>query len=84
MQTRNRNSTLRECNEGHQYYKSSECPVCSICEKQKSTEGFLSNLAAPARRALQNAGITTLEKLSAVTENEYCCCMESEKLRFLS
>ncbi len=31
------------------------------------TEGFLSLLGAPARRALQAAGITTLKKLSTFT-----------------
>jgi DNA-directed RNA polymerase alpha subunit len=57
--------TLRTCKMGHQYYKSSDCPTCPVCEKQKKPrEGFLSLLSAPARRALENKGITTLGKLS--------------------
>jgi len=64
-------STLRTCPEGHQYYKSSDCPVCPICEAERKPEkGFLSLLSAPARRALENSGIATLEKLSAYSEKE--------------
>jgi DNA-directed RNA polymerase alpha subunit len=31
---------------------------------RKPADGFLSRLAAPARRALENAGITNIEQLS--------------------
>lgn len=61
----------RTCPAGHTYYKSSDCPVCPICENERKPEGgFLALLAAPARRALENAGITTLKKLSALSEAE--------------
>ncbi|MFT3681097.1 MAG: RNA polymerase alpha subunit C-terminal domain-containing protein [Ferruginibacter sp.] len=61
--------TLRTCSKGHQYYKSSDCPVCPVCEKERTTgESFLSALSAPARRALENAGITTLKQLSKKSE----------------
>ena len=60
---------LRTCKNGHSYYKSSSCPVCPICEQNlKPDQGFLSTLVAPARRALEREGITTLNKLSKVTE----------------
>lgn len=63
--------TLRTCKNGHQYYKSSECPVCPVCEKEhKPQEGFLSLLSAPAKRALQNKGITTLRRLASHSEKE--------------
>jgi predicted RecB family nuclease len=63
--------TLRTCKQGHRYYKSSDCPTCPVCEEQrKPVDGFLSILAAPARRALENKGITTLKKLSSFTEAE--------------
>ncbi|HKO77473.1 MAG TPA: RNA polymerase alpha subunit C-terminal domain-containing protein [Flavobacterium sp.] len=60
---------LRTCEKGHNYYKSSDCPTCPICEaERKPKNGFLSLLSAPARRALENADITTLEKLSKHSE----------------
>ncbi|NLP52905.1 RNA polymerase alpha subunit C-terminal domain-containing protein [Bacillus sp. RO1] len=63
--------SLRTCDQGHQYYKSSDCPTCPICEKgRKIDSGFLSLLAAPARRALENNDIMTLEQLSRYTEKE--------------
>ena len=63
--------SLRVCKNGHQYYKSSDCPVCPECEKMKKPlEGFGAELAAPARRALENAGITNVKQLAARTERE--------------
>ncbi len=62
--------TLRTCSNGHQYFKSSDCPVCPECEKQKKPGGFLSALSAPARRALEAAGIATLPQLAAYSEKE--------------
>lgn len=63
--------TLRSCKNGHQYYKSSDCPVCPVCEEEKRPEeGFLSLMGAPARRALEHAGILTEEDLSNWTEKE--------------
>lgn len=55
----------RTCKRGHKYFKSSDCPVCPICENQrKPQDSFLSKVSAPARRALESKGITDLEKLS--------------------
>ncbi|WP_313893527.1 RNA polymerase alpha subunit C-terminal domain-containing protein [Psychrobacillus sp.] len=63
--------TLRTCQNGHEYYKSSECPTCPICEQErKPTSGFLSLLSAPARRALEHHEITTLQLLSQYSEKE--------------
>ena len=63
--------SLRICEAGHRYYKSSDCPTCPICEQErKPEEGFLSLIAAPARRALERAGITTLAQLSKQSETE--------------
>jgi len=60
---------LRTCKNGHQYYKSSDCPTCPVCENERRPDtGFLSLLAAPARRALESAGIKTLEDLSKWSE----------------
>lgn len=63
--------SLRICSEGHQYYKSSDCPSCPICEQQsKPADRFLSLLSAPARRALQHNGITSLQQLANYSEKE--------------
>ena len=62
---------LKICSKGHRFYKSSDCPVCTICEKErKPVSDFLVLLAAPARRAFENEGIITLKKLSQYAEAE--------------
>lgn len=69
METKKEN--LRTCKKRHHYYKSSDCPTCPICESErKPQEGFLSLLSAPARRALENNGISTLEQLSKYSIKE--------------
>lgn len=63
--------TLRTCINGHQYFKSSDCPTCPTCEEAKRpNDGFLSLLYAPARRALENADIKTLKQLSKFSEKD--------------
>jgi len=62
---------LRTCSKGHKYYKSSDCPVCPVCEKDRKPENsFLALLAAPARRALESKRILTLKELSKFSEEE--------------
>ena len=69
MTRKNSIRNRRVCSNGHVYYKSTTCPVCPICEKnRKSDEVFLSVISAPARRALENAGIKTLVQLSKMSE----------------
>lgn len=59
------------CSEGHSYYKTSDCPTCPICEKNRKPQtGFLSLIAAPARRALESKKISTLKQLANCTEAE--------------
>jgi hypothetical protein len=63
--------TLRTCKKGHSYSKSTDCPTCPVCEREKSPKAeFLATLSAPARRAFEQAGILTLEKVSNYTEKE--------------
>jgi DNA-directed RNA polymerase alpha subunit len=63
--------TLRTCDKGHQYDKSSVCPSCPICEQERKPDsGFLARLSAPARRALETNGITTLQQLSQFSEKD--------------
>lgn len=59
------------CPNGHKFVKSSDCPVCPICEQNKKAKtGFLSELAAPARRALESKDISTLHQLARYSERE--------------
>ena len=68
METKKR---FKTCKNGHQFFKSSDCPACPICEEErKPKESFLALLAAPARRAMENEGIFTLEQLSNYSEKE--------------
>ena len=63
--------SLRVCSNGHSYYKSSDCPVCPLCEAERGPdEKSFSALSAPARRALENAGIKTCADLAKRTESE--------------
>jgi hypothetical protein len=62
---------LKTCPQGHQYFKSSDCPTCPICEAhRKPKAGFLSLISAPARRALESKDISSLKQLSAYSEKE--------------
>lgn len=59
------------CPMWHNYYKSSACYTCPICEKNnKPLDGFLSYFSAPVRRALQNEGINNVEKLAQYTQKD--------------
>jgi DNA-directed RNA polymerase alpha subunit len=66
-----REGTLRTCDKGHQFTKKSDCLSCPICENEhKPKDHFMSALSAPARRALENNGITSIEQLAALSEKE--------------
>jgi predicted RecB family nuclease len=63
--------TLRTCKNGHTYFKTSDCPTCPTCEKQqKPIDGLLALLYAPARRALANKGIQSVEELATYSKAE--------------
>ncbi|MFP7288128.1 RNA polymerase alpha subunit C-terminal domain-containing protein [Shouchella clausii] len=63
--------TDRICGKGHRYRKSSDCPVCPVCEAEAAPEeGFLAPFAAPVRRALTHAGITTPQELARHTSKD--------------
>lgn len=62
---------LRTCENGHEFEKSSDCLTCPICgQERKPEQGFLSELSAPARQALEHEGITTVPQLSEYSEVE--------------
>jgi hypothetical protein len=61
--------SIRVCPVGHRYEKSSDCPVCPVCERERAPSAdFHAPLSAPARRALEGAGLTTLAKLARQRE----------------
>jgi hypothetical protein len=64
--------TRRVCEFGHQYFKSSDCPTCPICENKKKVNStdFLKTISAPARRAFEREGILILENLTQYTEKQ--------------
>lgn len=64
---------LKVCSRGHQFYKSSDCPACPICwpgQMKKLIAEGLPSIGAPAMRALDHAGISTLKQVSKHTKNE--------------
>lgn len=62
---------VRTCKNGHQYYKSSDCPTCPICEaKKKPATEWMTNFGAPARRAFENAGIKSLKQFAKHSQDE--------------
>lgn len=66
-----RERTQRTCRRGHRYWKSSDCPTCPVCEAQRApSEGWMSALGAPARRALEREELTRIEVLAERTEKE--------------
>jgi predicted RecB family nuclease len=66
-----RQPTRRTCPEGHTFLKSTDCPTCPKCEAEKAKAGFfVDGLSAPARRALQGAGIDSLKKLARHSETD--------------
>ena len=62
--------TLRVCPNGHKYYKVTDCPTCPVCENIKDGDGFNAILAAPARRALENAGIKSVSQLAGYSQSD--------------
>lgn len=62
---------LKVCKNGHEIYKSSDCPICPICEAEYLPKNdFLASIAAPARRALEREHIMTLEDLATWREQD--------------
>jgi len=63
--------TRRQYVNGNEYIKSSNCVVCPICERSIPINNlFLKQFSAPARRALENIGISKLNDLANYKENE--------------
>lgn len=66
-----RTPSLRTCKRGHRFYKSSNCPTCPKCARERlAHDDFMPQLSAPARRALAGAGIRSLKALSRMSQKE--------------
>lgn len=64
-------SNVKTCKNGHSFTKTTDCPTCPVCEKERKPKtGFMQVLSAPAIRALEQANIKTLKQLSKKTEKE--------------
>ncbi|HEX3839075.1 MAG TPA: hypothetical protein VHW25_19120 [Steroidobacteraceae bacterium] len=64
-------SMKRTCAQGHVFRKSTDCPTCPVCEAARAPRaGMLSLLSAPARRAMERAGITTAADLARYSQKE--------------
>ncbi len=64
---------IKICSRAHEFYKTSDCPVCPVCWSgfyRKKVQSDFPKLSAPALRALQNAKIINLARLSKYTEDE--------------
>lgn len=62
--------TLRTCEQGHEYYKSSDCPTCPVQRKRENQKKVFSLFFQRQRRALEHRGIQTVEELSKYSEKE--------------
>lgn len=64
--------TLRTCGRGHEFRKSSDCPVCPKCwagyYEKHGTIGDIPKTSAPALRTLIHEDISSLKQLSKWTE----------------
>ncbi|MBK6640761.1 MAG: hypothetical protein KBF75_15085 [Saprospiraceae bacterium] len=62
---------LKTCLYGHSFHKSSDCPVCPVCESiNNPKEGVFATIGAPARRALVAQGIYGIKDLSKWSKKE--------------
>ncbi len=65
--------STRICPNGHSYEKTSDCPVCPICSGQEMQTTFgaeFPKIGAPAFRALDRIGVTSLQDLTKCSEKE--------------
>lgn len=64
---------IKVCTKGHQFEKTSDCPVCPECSSREMNNKFgeeFPKLSAPAFRALDAVGIKTLVDISKYSEKE--------------
>ena len=65
--------SLHRCTHGHTFTKTSFCPVCPVCSKLELEHIYgddFPRIGAPALRALQSAGITTLSQVLSYSDQD--------------
>jgi hypothetical protein len=60
----------KTCANGHPFEKTSDCPTCPICERDRVATSAIPKIGAPATRALEKAGVHGLEDLADWTERD--------------
>lgn len=60
----------KTCPNGHTFEKTSDCPTCPTCEREKLHNPEFPKLSRPAHRALERAGILKLRDLGKWTEKD--------------
>lgn len=60
----------KTCANGHLFDKTSDCPACPTCERERMAASPLPAIGAPATRALQAAGVDRLADLAAWSERD--------------
>lgn len=61
------------CQNGHTFEKTSDCPVCPICSVKEMQEKYgadFPKIGAPAFRALNGIGVTSIKDLTKFSEQE--------------
>jgi len=55
---------------GHTFEKTTDCPVCPTCERNRTASGPFPKIGAPATRALERADVRSLEALANWSEHD--------------
>lgn len=64
-------SPQRICPNGHVFTKTSDCPTCPQCAKERAPKNrWLARLSGPTRGALEHEGVANLKKLAKWSEKE--------------
>jgi len=60
----------KTCANGHVFEKTSDCPACPTCERERLAASPLPAIGAPATRALQTAGVERASDLVDWSETD--------------
>lgn len=60
----------KTCANGHVFEKTSDCPTCPTCERERMAMSAIRKIGAPAARALEHAGVQGLQELADWSEQD--------------